>query len=65
MKPGSFFTEAQLRRLQALMQRLQEAGSAPEAALTPEERAELNALIEAELPASAQRASALADAHER
>jgi hypothetical protein len=65
MRPDRFFTETQIHRLQELMERrgaAQAAGQSPETALTPEEQAELGALIEAELLASAQRAAALADA---
>lgn len=62
MRPDRFFTEAQIRRLQELMQRLQVADRIGEPGLTAEEQAELNALIEAELLASAQRAATLADA---
>ena len=43
------------------MQRLQAAEGAAGAALTAEEQAELHALIEAELLASAPRTGALAD----
>lgn len=58
MRPDRFFTEAQTRRLQELMDRSQNLN----APLTAADRAERDALIEAELRASGQRAAALADA---
>lgn len=57
MRPDRFFTEAQIRRLQELMQHLQSGSE-----MSEEEQAEMHALIEAELQASAQRSAALADA---
>lgn len=57
MRPDRFFTEAQTRRLRQLMDRSHH----PEAPLTDDERAERDALIEAELLASGQRAAELAD----
>ena len=58
MQPDRFFTAAQIRRLRELMERFQAAGPS---ALIAVEQAEMNALIEAELLASAQRTSTLAD----
>ena len=55
MQPDEFFTEAQIRRLQELMERSREGS------LTTTEQAERDALIEAELLASAARTAALAD----
>jgi hypothetical protein len=68
MRPDRFFGEAQIRRLDELMERrrlARSAGQDVETALTPEEEAELSALITAELQASADRAAALADALHR
>jgi hypothetical protein len=58
-EPDTYFTEAQIDRLGELMVR-----SKSEPALTPEEEAERDALIEAEFLASAQRTEVLADAGE-
>jgi lysophospholipase L1-like esterase len=60
-RPDQFFTEAQQRRLAELMQRWRSARDRGEA-LPPSEQEELDALVEAELVASGQRAAALADA---
>jgi hypothetical protein len=60
LRPDRFFTVAQQRRLAALMARwraLREQGEA----LPPDEQMELEALITAELQASAARTAALAD----
>jgi hypothetical protein len=65
MRPDRFFSEAQIRRLDELLERrrlAQAAGQNLETALTVDEEAELAALIQAELLAAADRASALADA---
>jgi hypothetical protein len=61
LRPDRFFTAAQQQRLDALMARwrtLRDQG----ATLPADEQAELEALIAAELQASAARAAALADA---
>jgi hypothetical protein len=58
LRPDRFFTDIQQQRLAALMARWREQGNT----LPPAEQAELEALIAAELRASAARASALADA---
>jgi hypothetical protein len=58
-RPDRFFTAAQQQRLQELMGRWRAARDSG-AALPPEEQAELNALVEAELRAAADRAAALA-----
>lgn len=61
LRPDRFFTAAQQQRLDALMARwraLRDQG----ATLPTNEQAELEALVEAELQASAARAAALADA---
>jgi len=60
LRPDRFFTAAQQQRLEALMARwrtLRDQGCT----LPPDEQAELEALIAAELRASATRAGALAD----
>jgi hypothetical protein len=60
LRPDRFFTAAQQQRLDALMARwrtLREQGTP----LPTDEQTELEALIEAELQASAARAAALAD----
>lgn len=61
LRPDRFFTEAQQQRLAALMAswraQRDQGGTLP-----PHEQAELEALIAAELQASATRAAALADA---
>lgn len=64
LRPDRFFTAAQQQRLEALMARwraLRDQGST----LSRDEQAELEALIAAELQASAARAAALADTLER
>lgn len=64
LRPDRFFTDIQQHRLTALMARWRtqrDKGSA----LPPAEQAELEALIAAELKASAARAATLADALER
>jgi hypothetical protein len=64
LRPDRFFTAAQQQRLDALMVRwrsLRDQG----ASLPVDEQAELEALIAAELQASAARADALADASGR
>jgi hypothetical protein len=61
LRPDHFFTAAQQQRLDALMARwrtMRDQG----ATLPADEQAELEALIAAELQASAARAAALADA---
>ena len=61
LRPDRFFTAAQQQRLDTLMARwraLRDQG----ASLPVDEQAELEALIAAELQASAARAAALADA---
>lgn len=58
MRPDRYFTETQTRRLRELMDRSQN-GDVP---LMAAERVERDALIEAEIRASGQRAAALADA---
>jgi hypothetical protein len=55
--PDSYFTESQIRRLRELM----DLANSPQG-LTPDEKAERDALIEAEFLASARRTAALADA---
>ena len=54
----AFFTAEQQERLQQLMSRWREARDSGNA-LPPEEQAELDGLVEAELRASAARAAAL------
>lgn len=61
MQPDRFFNMEQQQRLQVLMARSQEAQAAGRE-LPLEEESERNALIAAELLASAQRTAALADA---
>jgi hypothetical protein len=58
MQPDRYFNVEQIRRLQDLTQRAQKLPTG----LTSEEEGERLALIEAELLASAQRTSDLADA---
>ena len=60
-RPDRFFTAEQIRRLQFLMRRSQEAAERTGPMLTPEEEAERNALIDAELIGSGQRAAAYAE----
>jgi len=55
MRPDHFFTSEQINRLQSLISRSKTS------ALTPDEQAELGALISEELQASALRVSAVAD----
>jgi hypothetical protein len=57
-RPDAFFTAEQQERLQQLMTRWREARDSG-GALPPEEQSELDALVEAELRASAARAAAL------
>ncbi len=57
-QPDQFFTAAQQQRLHELMARWRTAPDA-QAALSTEEQAELNALVETELRAAAARATAL------
>jgi hypothetical protein len=57
-RPDQFFTAAQQERLQELMTRWRAARDAG-GHLPPEEQAELDALVEAELRAAAARAAAL------
>jgi hypothetical protein len=59
LRPDAFFTAEQQRRLEDLMTRWRAARDTG-AALPPEEQAELNALVEAELRAATARAAALA-----
>jgi hypothetical protein len=61
LRPDRFFTAAQQERLAALMGRWRTARDQG-ATLPADEHTELEALIEAELHASAARAAALADA---
>ena len=58
LRPDRFFDEAQQRRLAELMSRWRAARDCCGEALTAEEQAELDALVEAELRANAERASA-------
>ena len=58
LRPDRFFTAAQQQRLEELMARWRAARDA-QSALPPEEQAELDALVEAELQAAGQRAAAL------
>ena len=60
-RPDAFFTEAQISRLQELMQRVQAAQKPPEEVLTATEYQELQTLIQEELHASARRAAAHPD----
>lgn len=60
-RPDAFFTEAQICRLQELMQRVQAAQKPPEEVLTATEYQELQSLIQEELRASARRAAAHLD----
>jgi hypothetical protein len=63
-RPDSYFTSDQQERLAALMERWR--GARDRGGVLPaEEQAELDALVEAELTAAAQRAAALADASGR
>jgi hypothetical protein len=57
-RPDSFFTAAQQNHLEELMTRWRAARDAGNA-LPPQEQAELDALVEAELHAAAARAAAL------
>ena len=61
LRPDRFFTAAQQQRLDALMARWRTARDQG-ATLPTDEQTELEALIEAELQASADRAATLADA---
>jgi hypothetical protein len=61
LRPDRFFTAAQQQRLDALMARWRTARDQG-ATLPTDEQTELEALIDAELQASAARAAALADA---
>lgn len=58
MRPDHFFTTEQQQRLQQLMARWRAARDAG-SALPPEEQAELQALVEAEVRAATERAAAL------
>jgi hypothetical protein len=58
MRPDTLFTAEQQQRLAALMDRWRAARDSG-STLPPEEQAELNALVEAELRAAAQRSAAL------
>lgn len=60
-RPDRFFSAAQQERLVVLMERLQTARSQG-TTLPVEEQAELEALVDAELQASADRAATLAGA---
>jgi len=55
LRPDQFFTAAQQQRLSELMERWRAARDA-KTTLPPEEQAELEALVEAELQAATQRA---------
>jgi hypothetical protein len=57
-RPDQFFTAAQQQRLEHLMTRWRQARDAG-TALPPQEQAELDALVEAETRAAAERARAL------
>jgi hypothetical protein len=60
-RPDQYFTAAQQQRLETLMERwkiARETGGA----LPPDDQAELETLVQAELVAAAQRAASLADA---
>jgi hypothetical protein len=59
-RPDRFFTAAQQQRLTDLMEHWRDARDRGEP-LPPLEQSELNALVEAELRAAAERAAALAD----
>ena len=59
-RPDRFFPDAQRSRLATLMERWRAAGDGGEG-LSADERAELNALIDAELLASGERAARMAD----
>ncbi len=59
MQPDSLFTAAQQQRLAELMVRWRAARDAGEP-FSPEEQAELDALVQAELRAAAERSAALA-----
>jgi hypothetical protein len=61
LRPGHFFTAAQQERLAALMEHWRTARDQGNT-LPVDEQAELEALIEAELHASAARVAALANA---
>ena len=61
LRPDRFFTAAQQQRLDALMARWRTARDQG-ATLPADEQTELEALVEAELQASAARATTLADA---
>jgi hypothetical protein len=61
LRPDHFFTAEQQQRLTTLMARWQSAQDQGQT-FPPEEQSELEALIEAELYASAARTAALADA---
>jgi hypothetical protein len=58
MRPDSFFTAQQQERLDALMERWRQSRDSG-TTLPPNEQAELDALVEAELQAAGQRAAAL------
>lgn len=59
MRPDLFFTAAQQQRLTELLDRWRAARDGG-AAFSPEEQAELDALVEAELRAATERSAALA-----
>jgi hypothetical protein len=61
LRPDRFFTAGQQQRLEALMARWRTARDQG-ATLSADEQTELEALIDAELQASAVRAATLADA---
>lgn len=58
--PDQFFTTQQQERLRALMERWRRVRDGQES-ISPEECAELNALVETELEAATRRAAALVD----
>jgi hypothetical protein len=58
LRPDRFFTAQQQQRLEELMQRWRAARDS-QAVLPPEEQAELESLVEAELQGAMQRAAAL------
>jgi hypothetical protein len=58
MRPDEFFTAQQQERLAALMERWRAARDAG-ASLPPDEQAELDALVQAEVRAAGERAAAI------
>jgi hypothetical protein len=60
MKPDALFNEAQQRRMAELMQRWQQDRDGGVGLLSPAERVELEALVDAELKAAGDRAASIA-----